>query len=37
MENVYKFNFFGWRMVLKIINATEAKSGTNIIIDGVAY
>src|SRR3989344_3441758 len=36
-KNVYKFNFFGWVMVLKIINATEAKPGTNILIDGKPY
>ena len=37
MENVYKFNFFDWGMVLKIINATEAKPGTNIILEGIPY
>src|SRR3989344_6076695 len=34
-KNVYKFNFFGKTMVLKIINATEVKIGTNIIVDGM--
>lgn len=34
-KNLYKFTFFFLYMVLKIINATEAKTGTNIIVDGV--
>ncbi|MDP3758161.1 MAG: hypothetical protein Q8Q86_00420, partial [Candidatus Daviesbacteria bacterium] len=34
-KNLYKFTFFFLCMVLKIINATEAKSGANIIVDGV--
>jgi len=34
-KNLYKFTFFFLYMVLKIINATEAKSGANIIIDGM--
>ncbi len=34
-KNLYKFTFFFLYMVLKIINATEAKSGTNIIVDGM--
>lgn len=34
-KNLYKFTFFFLYMVLKIINATEAKAGANIIIDGV--
>jgi len=32
---LYKYNFFHSFMVLKIINATEAKVGTNLIIDGM--
>ncbi len=35
-KNVYKFNFFLLIMVLKIISATEAKVGTNIIVDGMS-
>ncbi len=34
-KNLYKFTFFFLYMVLKIINATEAKSGTSIIVDGI--
>ena len=33
-KNVYKYISFGCDMVLKIINATEVKIGTNIIFDG---
>ncbi|MBT96489.1 translation initiation factor IF-5A [Candidatus Pacearchaeota archaeon] len=35
IKNVYKSIFFLLIMVLKIINATEVKVGTNIIVDGV--
>lgn len=35
-KNLYKFTFFFLEMVLKIINATEAKTGANILIDGMA-
>ncbi len=34
-KNLYKFTFFFLFMVLKIINATEAKTGANIIVDGI--
>jgi translation initiation factor 5A len=34
-KNVYKCIFFVYDMVLKIIDATEVKVGTNIIVDGV--
>ena len=33
-KNVYKYISFECDMVLKIINATDAKVGTNIIFDG---
>lgn len=36
MRNVYKCIFFRDIMVLKIINATEIKVGTSILIDGKA-
>ena len=36
-KNVYKSIFFPYIMVLKIINATAAKVGTNILLDGEPY
>jgi len=36
LENIYKCPIFCLIMVLKIIDATEAKVGTNVIVDGEA-
>ena len=36
IKNIYKSPLFGLVMVLKIIDATEAKAGTNILVDGEA-
>ncbi len=36
-KNVYKHIFYSLNMVLKIINATEIKVGTSIIVDGMPF
>jgi len=37
IKNVYKYIFFRLIMVLKIIGATEARVGTNILLEGEPY
>lgn len=36
-KNLYKFTFFELVMVLKIIEATDARTGTNIILENEPY